>query len=134
MEDANFLLLVIGFFIGYTIKTFLTFRATWTSTANFVNKMANQSLKLLGTTVSKVAFMDQIYRKAIVMSQGSESAKMCANELDHEFHEWKKQTMKAFSDNYPDDYKWQLEATDWQGAMNMLTDIYKDEKLPDGKE
>ena len=79
MEDANFLLLVIGFFIGYTIKTFLTFRATWTSTANFVNKMANQSLKLLGTTVSKVAFMDQIYRKAIVMSQGSESAKMCAN-------------------------------------------------------
>ena len=128
MEDANFLLLIIGFFLGYVIKAFFTFRSAWTGTAQLVNKVSHQVLKLLGTTVYKVSFMDQIYKQAIAMSKGTEDAKACANELDHEFEIWKKETIKVFHEHYPEEYKWQLEVVDWQDAMNMLTDIYKEEK------
>jgi len=130
MEDANFLLLIIGFFIGYTIKSFLTFHSAWSATSTLVGKVADQALKLLGTTVHKVSFMDQIYKKAISMSEGKESAKLCSNELDSEFDIWKKETIKVFVENYPEDYKWQLEVVDWQSAMDSLTNIYKKEKLP----
>ena len=54
--------------------------------------------------------------------------KFVANELDHEFEVWKKETMKTFVEHYPEEYRWQLEATDWQSAMNCLTEIYKKEK------
>lgn len=129
MEDINFLLLAIGFFIGYIIKSFLTFHQGWTATANLVSKVSNQSLKLLGTAVHKVAFMDQLYKQAIAMSKGKETAKLYSNDLDSEFDTWKKQTIEVFLEHYPQDYRWQLEVTDWQGAMNMLTDIYKEEKI-----
>ena len=131
MEDMNLLLLVIGFFSGYIIKTFLTFKTGYTATANLVSKVSNQSLKLLGSIVYKVAFMDQIYQRSISMSQGKEVAKLRRNELNSEFETWKKETIETFRDNYPEDYKWQLEVTDWRSAMNSLTDIYKEEKIPD---
>jgi hypothetical protein len=129
MEDANLILLIAGFFVGYLLKGFLSFKAAWTATAILVEKVSIQALKLLGTTVYKVAFLDQIYREAIQMSKGKENAKLKSNELDYEFDKWKKETMKVFVENYPPDYKWQLEITDWQSAMNNLTDIYKEEKL-----
>ena len=129
MENINFLLLGIGFFIGYIIKSLLTFHQGWTATANLVSKVSDQSLKLLGTTVYKVAFMDQIYKQSIVMYKGKETAKLYSNELDNEFDTWKKETIEVFREHYPKDYRWQLEVADWQGAMNMLTDIYKEEKI-----
>ena len=42
MEDTNFTLLVIGFFIGYIIKSFLTFRSGWSATAHLVRKVGDQ--------------------------------------------------------------------------------------------
>ena len=128
METSNFVLLILGFFAGYIIKGFFTFRASWAASAILVEKMANQALKLLGTTVYKVSYMDQIYRQAIVMAKGKEDAKVCENELAHEFEIWKKETMKAFVEEYPEEYRWQLEATDWQSAMKCLTEIYRKEK------
>ena len=131
MEDANFILLIVGFFVGYLVKGFFTFQSAWAASGILVEKVANQALKLLGTTVYKVSFMDQIYRQAIGMAQGSEDAKVCANELDHEFEVWKKETMQTFVDHYPVEFKWQLEATDWQSAMRALTEIYEKEKIKD---
>ena len=132
MEDINFLLLILGFFVGYIIKSFLTFHNTWSASATLVTKISNQALKLLGTTVYKVSFMDQIYRQAIGMAKGKETAKLCSNELDHEFEIWKKETIKVFQEHYPENYKWQLEIADWEDAMNMLTDIYHEEKIKGG--
>ena len=133
MEDINFLLLIIGFFSGYIIKTFLTFRTGWSATAHLVQRVSNQALKLLGTTVYKVSFMDQIYQRSIGMNKGKETAKLRRNELNNEFDIWKKETIKVFVENYPEDYKWQLEIVDWQSAMDSLTNIYKKEKLPSEK-
>lgn len=128
MEDSNFVLLVIGFFVGYFVKTFFNFRSSYEAGAVLVERMANQCLVLLGTTVYKVSYMDQIYRKSIELAKGTEDAKICENELAHEFEIWKKQTMEAFVEEYPEEYRWQLEATDWQSAMKCLTDIYLKEK------
>ena len=76
MEDANFALLVIGFFLGYIIKSFLTFRSGWSATAHLVRKVGDQCLKLMGTIVYKVSFMDQLYQRSIALTLDSELAKL----------------------------------------------------------
>jgi hypothetical protein len=124
----NFALLVIGFFIGYIIKTFLTFKEDYNSTAHFVNKVTFQSLKLLGSVVNRMAYLDQLYLKTMEKLTDKESVKIYRNQLDDEFDIWKKETIKVFQENYPEDYEWQLELNEWKDAMNMLTDIYKEEK------
>ena len=78
MEDTNFILLIVGFFAGYLIKGLFTFRSAWAASGILVEKVANQALKLLGTTVYKVSFMDQIYKQAIAMANGTEDAKVCS--------------------------------------------------------
>ena len=128
MEGTNFSLLVIGFFIGYIIKSFLTFRTGWSATVHLVRKVADQCLKLMGTVVYKVSFMDQLYQRSIALTLDSEVAKVTRNELDDEFDEWKKETIALFIEQYPQDYKWQLEVFDWKSAMRVLTDIYQEER------
>jgi len=128
MEDANFALLVIGFFIGYIIKSFLTFRSGWSATAHLVRKVGDQCLKLMGTVVYKVSFMDQLYQRSIALTLDSELAKLKRNELDNEFDDWKKETIQLFKEHYPEDYKWQLEVFDWKSAMRVLTDIYQEDR------
>jgi len=128
MEDTNFALLILGFFTGYIIKSFLTFRTGWSATAHLVRKVADQCLKLIGSVVYKVSYVDQLYQKSIALTFDSEIAKLKRNELDNEFDEWKKETIQIFKDHYPEDYKWQLEVFDWKSAMRILTDIYQEEK------
>ena len=84
---------------------------------------------LLGTTVYNVSFMDQLYKKAMIAAHGAESGKVAKNELEHEFNQWKKKTIEEFIESYPENYKWQLEFYDWNGAMTHLTDIYNEEKI-----
>ena len=133
MEDMNLVLLVVGFFIGYIMKGLFTFRSSWSATGEFVQRVAEQTLKLLGTTVYRVSYMDQLYKKAIAMEQGEEAVKIHNNELEHEFEIWKKNTMKIFLETYPEEFKWQLEVSDWTTAMSSLTDIYKKEKLKENE-
>jgi len=133
MEDANFVLLIVGFFIGYIVKSFLIFRSGWSATAQLVRKVADQCLKLMGTIVYKVSFMDQLYQRSISLTSGSELAKLKRNELDNEFDSWKKETIQLFRETYPEDYKWQLEVFDWKSAMSILTNIYQEEKYEELK-
>ena len=128
MEDINFALLVIGFFIGYIIKSFMTFRSGWSVTSHLVRKVADQCLKLMGTIVYKVSFMDQLYQRSIALTLDAEAAKVKRNELNDEFDDWKKETVELFMNNYPEDYRWQLEDFDWKRAMRTLADIYQEER------
>jgi hypothetical protein len=128
MGDVNIALLVVGFFLGYFLKGFFTFRGGWSATAIFVEKTTNQVLKLIGATVYKVAFIDQLYKKAIALTEGSEEAKLHRNELEYDFEEWKKETMEVFVENYPEEYRWQMEVNDWSSAMRALTEMYKDRR------
>jgi hypothetical protein len=128
MEDYNFVLLVVGFFIGYFLKGFFTFRSGWSATALLVEKSTSQALKLIGATVYRVAFADQLYKKAIALTKGSEEAKLHQNELDYDFEKWKRETIEVFVENYPKDFEWQLEVRDWETTLIALTDLYKERR------
>ena len=128
MGSINIVLLVVGFFLGYFLKGFFTFRGGWSATAIFVEKTTNQVLKLIGATVYRVAFIDQLYKKGIALTKGSEEAKLQRNELEYDFEKWKKETMEVFVENYPEDYRWQMEVNDWSSAMRALTELYKDRR------
>ena len=134
MDNANFLLWIGGFFCGYIVKGLFSLRGSYTASAVFVERMAEQCLKLLGTAVYKVAYMEQIYKNSIMMAKGTEAAKVASNELAYEFEIWKKNTINEFLEKYPEQYKWQLEYGNWQEAMESLTDVYKKDRLKNNGE
>ena len=76
-----------------------------------------------------VSYMDQLCTKMTAALKDKEAAKVTRNELNDNFNDWKKETMKQFIENYPEEFKWQLEFDDWHGAMANLTDIYSQEKI-----
>ena len=129
VSEISFLWFGAGWIVGYLVRGFFTFIRAFRTSAILVEKTADQSLQLLGSTVYNVSLMDQLYKQAMVTTFGEENGKIVENELDHEFNIWKKKTIKEFIENYPESYKWQLEFNDWEGAMNNLTDIYKRDKL-----
>ena len=129
MDEFNILWFAAGWFCGYIIRGFFTFMRAFRASAVMVEKVAEQSLHLLGTTVYNVSFMDQLYKQAMVAAYGPESGKVVDNEMEHEFNDWKKKTIEEFVSSYPESYKWQLQFNDWEGAMNNLTEIYKRDKL-----
>ena len=59
----------------------------------------------------------------------TEEAKKLRLEHQHQFDDWKQEIVEEYIENYPMDFKWQLEFDDWRGMMNELTDIYKEKKV-----
>ena len=128
MHETNFIFIIVGFFIGYIIKGFFIFRSGYSQSAILVEETSKQALKLIGTTVYRIALVEQLCKNYISALKDKEEAKIHCNEMEDAFEEWKKETMKVFVTNYPQEYKWQLEVNDWDGAMKALTDIYKKRK------
>jgi len=102
---------------------------TYTITGNFVGNIAQETLKLVGTAVYKISYIDQLCAKALEISGEKETAKIIKNELESKFSDWRKEVIKNFIEDYPEQYKWQLKFNDWDGAMNELSSIYIKEKL-----
>jgi len=129
MNNELLLVSFLAFLAGYIFKTITYHALTFSTTSLFVRKMAEELLKLIGTVVYKVSYMDQLYATAIENAKGKEEAKRARNELQDDFEEWKKIIVQEFREHYPKDFKWQLEFDDWNGVMEMLTDIYKEKKV-----
>lgn len=133
MEDINLVLIITGFFVGYITKGFLNFHKTYNASSLLVETTAKQCLKLLGTSVYRISFLEQVYKQAMISLEGDEKGKIYSNELEYEFNSWKKETMELFLEYYPEKYKWHIENLNWNEAMNILTDIYNKEKFENGK-
>ena len=58
-----------------------------------------------------------------------EEAKKIRLEQEHQFEIWKKEIIEEYIENYPHDFKWQLEFDDWKGMMDELTHIYKEKRV-----
>tara|TARA_Y100000034_G_C6861623_1_gene392207 strand:- start:861 stop:1250 length:390 start_codon:yes stop_codon:yes gene_type:complete len=129
MNNELLLVSFLAFLAGYIFKTITHHALTFSTTSLFVRKMAEELLKLIGTVIYKVSYMDQLYAMAIENVKGKEEAKRARNELQDDFEEWKKIIVQEFREHYPKDFKWQLEFDDWNGVMEMLTDIYKERKV-----
>ena len=57
------------------------------------------------------------------------AAKKLRLEHEHQFNIWREEIVEEYLENYPSDYKWQLQFDDWKGMMDELTDIYKEKRI-----
>ena len=129
MNESLLLVACLGFSAGYIFKTLMQGFKTFSITAAFVQKIGYQVLILLGTSVYKMSYVDQVCALALEKAGNTEEAKILRLEHQHQFDTWKEEIVKEYMENYPHDYKWQLEFDDWKGMMNELTAIYKEKKV-----
>jgi len=129
MNEELLMVAFLGFFSGYILKTIIHGLKTFTAVASFVQKTGYQSLTLLGTSVYKISYVDQLCVIALEKAGKTEEAKKLRLENQQQFDEWKKMIVEEFRENYPENYKWQLDFDDWNGMMEELTNIYKEKKI-----
>ena len=129
MNEELLLVAFLAFSSGYILKALVNGFKTFSATANFVQKIGYQTLALLGTSVYKMAYVDQLCALALEKVGSTEEAKKLRLDHQRQFEDWKKEIVEEFKENYPETYKWQLEFDDWNGMMDQLTDIYKEKKV-----
>ena len=128
MNESLWLVAFLAFTAGYIFKTLAYRLKVIDGTSFFVRRITEQLLMLIGAVVYKVSLMEQTYLMLLEDSPASEEAKRVKNEFAAEFEEWKKETIDEFCESYPQEFKWQIGFEDWKGAMNVLTDIYREKK------
>ena len=95
----------------------------------FVRETTLQILKLLGSASEDIAFAKALKYRALHESGISESEIEKIKEVDQAtFVNWKKSTIFKMISLYPRKYLSELKFYDWDGAMKVLVDIYKEEK------
>ena len=129
MNESLLLVACLGFSAGYIFKTLMQGFKTFSVTAGFVQKVGYQVLVLLGTSAYKISYLDQLCALSLEKAGKKEEAKKMRLEHERQFNEWKDLMVEEYKENYPHDYKWQLEFDDWKGMMNELTAIYKEKKV-----
>lgn len=129
MNEELLLVAFLAFSSGYIFKALVNGFKTFSATANFVQKMGYQSLMLLGTSVYKMAYVDQLCVIALEKMGSPEEAKKLRLDHQRQFEEWKNSLVEEFKESYPETYKWQLKFDDWDGMMDELTHIYKEKKV-----
>jgi len=119
----------LGFAAGFIVKSIIYGWKAFSASGSFVQAMGYKVLALVGTTVYKMSYVDQL---CITMAQEAgetEEAKKIRIQYQEQFEEWKKEIVEDFISNYPEEYRWQLEFDDWKGMMAELTHIYKERKM-----
>ena len=129
MDTQLLLVAFLGFSAGYIFRLLVSWMSTFSIMGVFVRLVAQDILKLMGVIVYQVSYMEQLCVMSVETMKGKEEAKKLRNDLEYDFEEWKKEAIKNFIEEYPENYKWQLEFDDWEGALKSLTDIYKERKL-----
>ena len=129
MNNELLLVAFLAFACGYVFKAITFGFKTFSVTGNFVQKMGHQVMVLLGTAVYKMSYADQLCAIALEKMGNPEEAKKIRLDCQEQFETWKKEAVKTYEENYPENYKWQLKFDDWSGLMDELTDIYKEKKV-----
>jgi len=129
MNESLLLVVCLGFSAGYIFKTLMYGFKTFSVTAAFVQKIGYQALILLATSVYKMSYIDQMCALELEKTGNTEEAKKLRLDHQRQFDDWKEEIVEEYIENYPTDFKWQLEFDDWKGMMNELTDIYKEKKV-----
>ena len=120
---------VLGFFSGYILKSIVVGWKTFSVGGNFVRQLGYKTMMLLGSSVYKMSYVDQVCAQMVEEMGSPEEAKQIRLQYQQEFAEWKQDIAKEFVENYPEEYQWQLEFDDWEGMMKELAYIYKERKV-----
>ncbi len=124
VQEKISLIIILSFFAGYILRMIVGSYRAFMEMSHFIAERADDCLVLIGEVVYKVSFVDQLMYK-VLQEIDPEEAKILRNTLQENFEEWKQSTVTSFLEKYPEQYKWHLEETDWDGFMERLTDIYK---------
>ncbi len=128
MDQKLLLVAVLGFFAGYILRAIISSYKIFMEMSEFVAGRSDDCLKLIGEAVYKIAYVDELCYKAF-KDIDPEGAKILRIELEENFQEWKKNVILSLVDSYPSAYKWHLDYSDWESAMERLTHIYRKEQL-----
>jgi hypothetical protein len=123
VQEKIWLAIILSFFAGYILRAIVGSYRAFMEMSDFISSSADDCLVLIGEVVYKVSFIDQLMFK-VLHQVDPEEAKILRNTLSENFEEWKQSTVNNFLEEYPENYKWHLEETDWEGLMRRLTDIY----------
>ena len=101
----------------------------YTQIIKFVNINLIQCIKLLGVMSANVALAftikyDALRESGIPAEEIERIKKVDAQAI----HNWKITTIYAFIASFPKKYAAMLRVHDWDGAMKVLDDIYKEEE------
>jgi len=96
---------------------------------SFVNIIMVQCIKLLGMMSENMALASTLKYQSLRDSNMPEEEIEKIKKVDAQaIHNWKVTTILAFLMSFPKKYSAMLKFYDWDGAMKVLDDIYKEEK------
>jgi len=130
MDEKLLLVAFLGFCAGYLFRIIIGSYKIFMEMGFFVDACADDCLKLIGETVYKTSYAEQLCYN-VLKELDLEGSKLLKIQMEQQFEEWKIETINAFIKSYPKHYTWQLQYRNWDEAMAKLTHIYKREKLID---
>tara|TARA_Y100000034_G_C6627083_1_gene273589 strand:+ start:52 stop:471 length:420 start_codon:yes stop_codon:yes gene_type:complete len=132
MEDALMTLgkyeVVFWFFAGAISSQIFSKLLAISHVAILLKDATNQILKLMGSTAEDVAFIKTMKFKSLYDAGLEEEQIEKIRKVDeHTFNNWKASMITKLIVNYPRHFRYTLSFYDWDGAMKVLDDIYKQE-------
>jgi hypothetical protein len=117
---------LIWFAIGvFTYRT-LTAVLVYGHLANFVEKINQQCLTLLGIAAADLSLARQMKYNHLQKSGTSPEDLKELQELDERsFENWKSSVIGNFLVHFPKNYRFVIKYEDWDGAMKELDRLYK---------
>tara|TARA_Y100000593_G_scaffold30850_1_gene61044 strand:+ start:210 stop:632 length:423 start_codon:yes stop_codon:yes gene_type:complete len=132
MEDILIVLaeyeVVFWFFAGAILSQIFSKVLAISHVAILLKDVTNQILKLIGTTAEDVAFVKAMKFQALHDAGIDEEQIERIKKIDEQaFNNWKVSLITKMIVGYPRHYRHILGFYDWDGAMKVLNNIYKQE-------
>jgi len=117
---------LIWFLVGVFVYRTLSAILTYGHLANFVERINNQSLTLLGTVAADLSLARELKYKHLKRSGISDEEFEEVEEIDERvFKNWKASAIGNFLIHFPKNYRFLVKYKDWDGAMKELERVYR---------
>ena len=122
MEFTWILPLVAGYVLGIVWSNLVTIGRT----GMFVQKVCDQTLKLIINVAEDVEFIRAMKYDAIDQTGDSATTIRERNMDEYNFKRWKSSVIQGYLDNYPTLYRRQfVKFSDWDGAIQHLNQQHR---------
>ena len=122
MEFTWILPLAAGYVLGIIWSNLVTIGRT----GMFVQKVGDQTLKLIINVAEDVEFIKAMKYDAIEFNGDSATALRERNMDEYNFKRWKSSVIQGYLDNYPTLYRRQfVKFSDWDGATQYLNEQHR---------
>tara|TARA_Y100000593_G_scaffold76602_1_gene141636 strand:- start:51 stop:470 length:420 start_codon:yes stop_codon:yes gene_type:complete len=132
MEDVLIALgeyeVIFWFFAGALLSQIFSKLLAIAHMAGLLKEITDQILKLIGTTAEDVAFVKAMKFQALHDAGIDQEQIERVRKIDEQtFNSWKVSLITKLLVHYPRSFRYTLAFYDWDSAMKVLDDIYKQE-------